>query len=200
MASYEDFLPTCNINQGTTFPILPVRCDCGRRMGALQRKIEHLIGTNLRKYEHEDISDSDKLSKARIDMLNEMGFVKSCCKKVVTLYPFSLFNDIEGEECNVDCTYVDASSSQTSNHYMGYNETEIGMEFFPKSKKTLGFNEDLYCIQLYSIVTGISSEDIYSANSKVKGNGEKTYPKFPKLKAKRIHYPKTVTEHPVPEF
>lgn len=200
MTDLRDFTPACKVNQGSLFPILPIRCHCGKRIGSKQRLIESEIGKNLELYQEEDISDSDKLSKARIKMLNDLGFVRTCCKLSLTMYSFLGFNDIEGKECNVDCTYLKEVNNTTENDYMGYNENKVPFEMFPLSNDNIGFDMDKYCIGIYSILTGKSKSDIERENSGIKNSEEKTYPKFPMLNAKRTHYPMTKSEIMSPEF
>jgi hypothetical protein len=200
MQTYEDFIPKCKVTQGTTFPLLPVKCHCGKRLGSKQRLIESEIGKNLRLYEDEDLSDSDKLSKARVKMLKDLNFVRTCCKLSITLYEFAPFNDIEGDDCIVDCTYVNETSGKSENDYMGYNETEVPSEFFPLSKTVIGFDMEKYCMMINSMVTLKPVNDIKLENSSIKGNGETTYPKFPMLKAHRTHYPKLETDIDLPVF
>lgn len=189
MAEYEDFLPKCNINQGTTYPILPIRCHCGKRI--VQRVIESCIGKKLRELENENISEIEKTAIARRESFKELGFIRSCCLTSVTLYPFYPFNDVEGMECVVDCTAKTDKDTKIENSYMSYNTKSVPYEMFPVKKDDIGFNMDAYCEALYNIVTENSINNKQKLNSKIKGSGETIYPKFAMMNAKRTRYPRT---------
>lgn len=189
MGDFEDFLPTCNINQGTTYPILPIRCHCGKRVAANQRKIESSIGKKLRKLETENLSEIDRAAIARRETFKELGYIRTCCLLVLTLYPFLPFNDVEGMECIVDCT-VQKDDNNVENNYLGYNTKNIPFEMFPVKKDNIGFDMDKYCQNLYNIVNenSVTSQKL---QSKIKGSGETVYPKFAMLNPKRERYPRT---------
>lgn len=188
---YEDFIPTCKINQGTTYPILPIRCHCGKKFN--QRKIESEIGVRLRELEDSELSQIDRYAKARTDSFTKMGYTRSCCLTSLTLYPFYPFNDVEGMECIVDCT-IHAEQDNIVNNYVGYNTKEVMFEFFPKKKDTLGFDLDNYCKRLHKIVTENDVE-----KTVIKGSGETAFPKFPMLCGVRSSYPKVeISEDNIP--
>lgn len=63
----KDFLPTCNIYQGTMFPILPDVCTCGKPIGTYQREIESAIGNKIEELKHENLSYCETLSRARVE-------------------------------------------------------------------------------------------------------------------------------------
>lgn len=178
---YEDFLPTCKINQGTTYPILPIRCHCGKKFN--QRKIESNIGIRLRDLEDSDLNQIDRLAKARSEAFAEMGYVRSCCLDSLTLYAYYPFNDVEGMECVVDCT-IQGEQDNIVNNYVSYKTKKVPFEFFPMKKDELGFDMDKYCRQLHEVVTG---EEI--KKTVIKGSGETVFPKFPMLSAVRSNYP-----------
>jgi hypothetical protein len=179
---YEDFLPTCNINQGTTYPILPVRCHCGKKFN--QRKIESNIGKRLRDLEDSGLNQIDCYAKARSEAFSEMGYTRTCCLTSLTLYPYYPFNDVEGQDCIVDCT-IHAEQDNIVNNYSSYKSKSVMFEFFPVKKDELGFDMDLYCRKLYTVVTG----EVIN-KSVIKGSAETVYPKFPMLSGVRSDYPK----------
>lgn len=187
MEQYNDYEFEIEPNQGTMFPILPVRCHCGKRIGADQRKIESLIGDNLKVLENTNMSIIDKYASARIDAFQTMGYTRTCCLNSVTMYPFLTFNDVEGMECFIDCIKHDDNNLE--NNFLPTNSKLVPFEILPKKKTDIGFDMDNYCQKLHLIS---SNQPLYK-EQKINGKKveEKMYPIFPKFNPKRRHYPAT---------
>ena len=170
----QDFPIECQINQGTMFPILPVRCACGRRIGCFQREIENKIGVNLNNLSHIE-SRNERLAQARVMAFTDMGFVKSCCLLMLTTYPFLAVNDIEGDGAYTDLSSADGNKKGERNNYLSYGSVGVPAQFCPKTRGQLGFDMNRYCSQLNAVV----NEDIWEDNSEIYNNG--TFPRFPFL-------------------
>lgn len=184
----RDYLPTADINQGTTYPILQQRCHCGKRIGSKQREIEFRIGQKMDALEDSNLSKADKQAMARCETFKEMGFTRSCCLTMLTLYPFFPFNDYEGMHCIVDCTSTKNDDETKENDYLNSGSKTVPYELFPIKKNDIGFDMDAYAQKIYEIVTGN------------KPKSRESYPTFPLFNAKRVKYPEIDSQYLPPEF
>lgn len=127
VSNLKDFPVECEINQGSSFPVLDKYCGCGQQLGYYQRLIENKIGTYLEKFDVPIEERNDLLSEARIHVFKELGITKDCCLRSLTMYNFMFFNDICGVDCYVDTTLIGADSGNLNRHKMrnNYNFREI---------------------------------------------------------------------------
>lgn len=183
----KDYLPTADINQGTTYPILQQRCHCGKRIGCKQREIEFRIGQKM-----DDLlsipSKADRQAIARSETFREMGFTRSCCLTMLTLYPFFPFNDYEGMHCIVDCTSTKNDDETKENDYLNSGSKTVPYELFPVKKDNIGFDMDAYAQKIHEIVTGS------------KPKSKESYPTFPMFNPKRVKYPEIDPQYLPPDF
>ena len=196
----KDFLPTASINQGTMFPILPSYCSCGLRIGCYQRYIESAIGEELERLSSEDLTLYEKQSKARIATFKKMGITRDCCLLSLTEYPFLTVNDIEGQDAYVNTTIHKDGSQIKENDYLPYSIPTVGVEFFSKSSKTIGFDMDLYGEKLQVLSLQNSGKPPVSTLAAKNAAGEASFPKFPNMGATRIKYPSISTTVDPPYF
>lgn len=182
----KDFLPECEINQGTTFPILPIRCHCGNRIGCRQREIEFRIGIKLEELKH--LSHIDRFAQARRETFKDMGFTRICCLTSVTLYMFYPIHDSEGMNCIIDCTSLKNNDGTVENNYLQTNSKKVPFELISLKKSTVGFNMSEYSKKIYKITTSIEP------------SSDKVYATFPMLNTKRIPYPDIETQYQAPKF
>lgn len=203
MTTLRDFLPESNIMQSTMWPILPIRCTCGPRLGALQRKIESMIGVELERLEHDEpeLSRVDRFGKARSSTFESLGITKECCLLALTFYPFYTVNDLEGEDAYLDCTATNGTDRIAENIYLSYHSDEIPKEFFPKTRNKLGFDMDVYCQKLFLKTLETSDRQVGSTLHSTSLTGESAFPKFPFLSGVDVReYPSIITTIPPPTF
>jgi len=184
----KDYLPEALINQGTTYPILQQRCHCGKRIGSKQREIEFRIGQKLEELENSELTKCDKQAIARRETFKEMGYTRSCCLTMLTLYPFFPINDYEGMQCIIDCTNVRYDDETKENNYLHTGSKTVPYEIFPVTKGVIGFDMDAYAQKIYETVTGNKPK-----------SGE-SFPTFPMFNAKRSKYPEINSQYLPPEF
>jgi DNA-directed RNA polymerase subunit N (RpoN/RPB10) len=180
-------LPKYEPNQGTTYPLLPVRCHCAEPMGVFQEKFEAEITKVLEELRNSDLSQSQRLSEARKRALVVMGWTKMCCRTSATCYTFLPVHDGEGSQCRINSTTAPGRDGSVQNNYRS-RTTGTPYGVYPKNGGQLPFDTDAYARRLYEIATGSAPEP------------DTKYPSFPLIQAERIPYPTVSASYPPPEF
>lgn len=149
----NDYEVECEINQGTMFPCLERRCNCGQLLGYFQRSIESEIGNLL--------SQGISLSDARIQTFQKLQIFKECCLRTLTMYPFYTYNDAFGIDSFVDSTYVhdnrkDSIRKTHKNSYFSNRKSE------PNSQQKPFTN---YGTKGYSSFYPVSFSDFFDVRS-----------------------------------
>jgi len=141
------------------YPILPKSCTCGQRLGCFQKEIEERINQKI----------SQGLINARIEVFQEMGFVKVCCRERLTNSPKLFINDSEGD-CYVDITKYSNNSYLNNRQERLTNEPSWG--WVPVTKGVVQFDEKKYCSELY--------EKLHGRSLTISGQ-HTTFPLFPRI-------------------
>jgi DNA-directed RNA polymerase subunit N (RpoN/RPB10) len=127
------------------WPILMKSCTCGNRLGYRQKEIEQ----NIIKKQNEN--PNMNLREARVEVLKEMGFLRTCCIKNIVLCPKIIINDADGDSYN-DTTKKDGEkyiNNRTTNDIQ-----KVGWGFLPDKRNIPQFNEEQYLLKLQKTVFG----------------------------------------------
>jgi len=189
----KDYLPNLpHMNQGTMFPILESYCECGTRIGCRQREIEKLIG-DFYNMEDSSLSHIDRLANARNKMIKSIGFTRDCCILKITMYPFCIVNDVEGDDAYINTTMKESIQIK-ENIFLPGNSNSVPFEFIPKTRNEIGFDTNLYCQMINEVVFGPNSLDFKS------NKGENSYPLFANLAITEAKCYPTIKPKTTPPF
>lgn len=128
----EYFPVECMLTSCTMFPCLRKICSCGQEIGYYQVYIESEIGKFLRE-DTREVTKSEKLEAARRRFIKENNIHRNCCQRSIMVYPFYLYNDINGKQSIIDITMEFDSTSK--------NKTTMSRNIFCKklNKKSVGW-------------------------------------------------------------